>query len=804
MKPEDHPNIKLIKSALNNGLTDRQKLDFNNWREGTKIAAEPELKKLADQLWIEYESKKRQKPTQLQSVQARAPQGGRPSGFQGGGNGGGQQGGGPRHPAGGGDGPNARGASAKVFGEEFHNPYTFLSFGENPARQAPTLRSVDDLNTSAMQPDAQRHTGILELQIRTLSPLVTCEAEASSEKGGHKIYKALTLGDDVIMPASGIRGALRNLMTILSGSPLSYVDEEVWLCQGRDKNLGPAGKNSSENTPRNVFLARVIKEGSHRESGTVELGETRLKAYEDLESLARKASLSLSRPSGAHRGSKVYVSDSDLSMSETSGTPHPWEVKLSGRPINSKGKREGLFKGNNKTIELPAGLWAAYMGRNRHGQFPALKQGDLVWLEAKGSEIQKPEDVAGLHMARWTREGERLLELITSKHKSMLPDSLNNDGKVAIVSDMFGHVPLEDLAKEVSQPKGQLAPHFAARLRPENLVFKGASKTGLTKAVALAPLSAPHPGCAAFYRNNTKADRVANNKERGALRGYKVYRTSKEQGTGAPWLYEQQGVFDDKANPKNPEQNVNKTVDLLKAQSRGTLRIACRGLSADEMLLLLGACTVDWRLGGGKPLGLGHVQVVGLRFWDEDGEDQFLALSRPEGGPLALPEVWAQKLLNNAGLQKRLKLWQASQNPVARLSYPRAVSENRNKLDRGGHVWFGRHANPRKIMDTDNHPKGLEVIYVEGELKRSADNRDCIAAQVLPMFDGENPQADVLYGYDVFLGDGPEWKQISNNRQTSFKKAEKFDRNIHASNKHQSGGNQSSNRETRQEGRRDR
>ena len=89
--------------------------------------------------------------------------------------------------------------------------------------------------------------------------------------------------------------------------------------------------------------------------------------------------------------------------------------------------------------------------------------------------------------------------------------------KVDQVTDLFGQVPPDSKYD---------APIFAGRIRPENLVFHNAASS-LTKNVVLAPLSVPHPGCSAFYRdtNDPTDDALAKD-----VRGYKVYRTTLEEG----------------------------------------------------------------------------------------------------------------------------------------------------------------------------------------------------------------------------------------------------------------------------------
>ena len=105
-------------------------------------------------------------------------------------------------------------------------------------------------------------------------------------------------------------------------------------------------------------------------------------------------------------------------------------------------------------------------------------------------------------------------------------------------------------------------------------------------------------------------------------------------------------------------------------------------------------------------------------------------------------------------------MWIASQRPVDKLRYPRAVSENRNRITRGGHVWFQRHGQPRMVTGKDGGlpEPGLGPMYIDGQLLKTmresgfeVDNSEpMISGQVLPPLNPEDPDADLLYGHDGF------------------------------------------------------
>jgi hypothetical protein len=500
-----------------------------------------------------------------------------------------------------------------------------------------------------------------------------------------------------------VRGALRTLMTTITGGTLGYMDENLWLCQGRDAQLGPKGKTSLNSVPDNVFLAKVIRPGNATHDGVVQLGITDLEKAEVLGRIDDK------RPSNGKYNCQ------DLRHSGK-------EVRLSGRPVNRSGKREGLFSPTGPEITLPAELWRAYQGRNRHGDFPELKKGWLIWLEPATpgtTQINSAADVKSIQWARWGRRGQSLEEALKRYHEGIIPDSMNPDGKVDLVTGLFGQVPLKEGA----------AAAFAGRIRPANLVFEG-GKAKLETNITLAPLMPPHPGCVAFYRKNSNIDQISQD---GKLRGYKVYRTTEERGLDAPYCYAQQPVFN-KTKPSQPaQQKINKTVDLLNEGVTGSLELSLYSLTFDELSLLLHTCSVEWRLGGGKPFGLGHCHIDSLKLIDEFGDTMDV-----ESHKTPLPEE----------IQKRLDLYKKTQIPVKRLRYPRAVKPAKNPQSavKAGHAWFSRHAAPKKSSHDSYAPMGLETIWTDGELKQKTGNKDQIKAQPLPPV--EQAPNDVLYGYD--------------------------------------------------------
>lgn len=605
---------------------------------------------------------------------------------------------------------------AGELGSPFTNPYTFIPFPDIKHAQErfePSLLTADEFDNE------KRYTGVLNLKVKTLSPLMTLQSseKTDTDKTPQLEYrKALTIGNDVIVPATSIRGSLRNLMTILTGSALGYLDTNQWLCQNRDLSLGKT-RNNPKGHP---ILALVEEPGDSLRPGFIRLGKTELMNASDItdeKDLERFLPTTGKNPMDNEEG---------------------WMVKLSGKPVNTKGiKKEGLFLPNkepNARIEISPKLWADYENRNRFGGHPNLKKDDLVWIEPINPcafSVSCEKEIASLQWARWGKKGTNLKKALP---RHILPCASKKDGKVDMVTDLFGMVPMED----------GTAKAFASRIRCHNLIFKEGS-SHLVKDVTLAVLAQPHPGCIAFYRKGNAGD-VSRKSE---LKGYKVYRNSVDGD--CPWKYEVQGVYAN-SGKEEPASGKTKKVELLEKDSMGTLKIGIRALSKKEMSILLMTLAVDWKLGGEKPLGLGHCQVQKVEFTNEDGVSETLMERKDKEMPL--PNEFAE---NVKQYEERVKLYQKSQIPVKKLRYPRAVGKNNHDVRREGLQWFSRHATPQRDKD------GLQRLYM-------IDGRT-FAGQVLPELSLNGD--DSLYGYDLI----PVGEIQKRDKKTLYGSFEPFDEN---------------------------
>lgn len=182
-----------------------------------------------------------------------------------------------------------------------------------------------------------------------------------------------------------------------------------------------------------------------------------------------------------------------------------------------------------------------------------------------------------------------------------------------------------------------------------------------------------------------------------------------------------------------------------------------------------------------------------------------LVMTKPNEGLAELPKKLKSELNKDEQLKSRLELWQKTQEPIEQLRYPRAAVRNKNKNNWGGHVWYQRHATPKKPQKEGEPPKGLQMLHITGELSTKVGNKDLLRAQPLPKFNPLIINEDVLYGYDLYTANDSSWG-IKPTEQTNYfqhGKFEVYDPSKHTSPEDHSGGNQSQNRATKNQDRKD-
>lgn len=618
---------------------------------------------------------------------------------------------------------------------KFHNPYTFIPFSSKIERGTRLLQTEDEVQNTLK-------SGVIEVEVTTVRPLISLHpVELTGKKNEDKFparYNALTIGEDVIVPATSIRGQLRSLSTILTGSSLSTLDMDCWIYEHQ--------RGTSVVDEKKLFLAEVLNPGNSSKPGTIRLfKEVRLVSRNALvECLNSKDKQSDFNNFPEDIKNKRFilenVRDFPVNIDPTNMLPvneivlerrirecapnnsEGWRVRPSGTPVGlrytatkkllenlsskTRVKKEAMVRGEGLELVLPQKYWRQYEDVNPQNRHP-LEKGTIIWLEPADdalTAITNVDQIRSIQWTRWSKKTRMLCEGISSEY---WPDfAQSKPDQVDAVTNLFG---------QVNSSNYEDVPEFAGRIRAENLVFSGAKKT--LENLPLAPLAQPHVGCFQFYKKKGP-------KGQWMFRGYKVYRVSKDDDT--PWKYGVQFVCDNQGKMEDfNQQNQGKWVQKLPAGQIGHVRIAFRGLTDAELALLYTVCTTKWRLGSGKPFGLGLCATRAcVQLWNDDGT-------------ISAPSV--NSLLPAPEIANRKTLWEATQQPVAKVRYPRAGNRTQrnalnNNIHRGGHCWFS-------LFSSAQGNYTLKDLHMA--------NGSNIPGQLLPEFDIRNPSADWLDHLDI-------------------------------------------------------
>lgn len=139
--------------------------------------------------------------------------------------------------------------------EDFVNPYNFVPFAgdpkDNPEGLAPALPQGHD----RLVPDT--HTGVLEIRLKTVTPLLLVDQSRAQVVGGHKTLPC-RIGQDgrPQLPASAVRGVLRSAFEAVTNSAFGVFDRR-WA--------NPLAMRNPARSALNVRLARVSRDGSSLE-----------------------------------------------------------------------------------------------------------------------------------------------------------------------------------------------------------------------------------------------------------------------------------------------------------------------------------------------------------------------------------------------------------------------------------------------------------------------------------------------------------------------------------------------------------
>jgi len=548
----------------------------------------------------------------------------------------------------------------------FINPYTFVPFAEEVRREPPA-------GHGALV--ASRLAGSLRLTFTTRTPLLI---RWPNPDGARRSFPVRLLDDGQrvpIVPGSSLKGALRSLHETMAGGCLRVVDQDfvpVYRDPARARDgswtLAKVEAADSDGFPTDLRLCdeivwveatelhRVVPAASLRTGTTVGLDTT--KVVRNAQAARREL-----QPGGVRAGSDWVVLVTDA---KARSAAHPYHCAV-GRPrFSTRNVSPAAWETYLRCVEGsddvrrsqqgsggPAGDQAVTFRSSligyRRTASRALRAGDVVWVRTDGPVRQEATVTAIALSALWRSPGrgpvrERFPASLRPCHD---PDDL------CVSCRLFGAVDDEG-GQRTGEQRG-----YRGHVRVgEARAVEGAR---ISRPPPLAPLGAPRPGAGQFYLVHDRA--AAGNTEHRPAREWGAEAEGPEARRLRGRKYYWHGDPDEQrpaprhlARPHHTH-DMAEQVELVDPGATFQAAISFENLSPYELGSLLavldpaaalhdvvppGYATTPRlaaRLGGGKPLGLGSIE---LRY---DDLRVHTAGSRYGDGTVAHPEVRPEELV---------------------------------------------------------------------------------------------------------------------------------------------------------------
>lgn len=524
--------------------------------------------------------------------------------------------------------------------ERFINPYTFVPFPQGLEPE-----SIREKPAGHERLDNGRLSGWLDVRWRALTPLLI----RGREKDG--AWRFPTRPDEQgvrspILPGSSLKGAIRSLHETMSGGCLRILDADyVPVYRDPARVRGPGWTlaridATDDGRPTRLTLCDdvvwVVVEALHEALGGPSALRTGATVNLDLSGVRLGPGDRKELTSGAMQGEEWAILMTDAgarnprhryfaAVGHLSGPAAIVEEEAWRRYRIAVDGADDVRRRRLGTIS-PADRWAAVelegqrIG-DRHLARTELERGDVVWVqvEQRGGE-RVVTNIALSYL--WRRLGD--VEMGRRVPPAFLP--CRPPEALCMSCRLFGSVDAEADARSASDIQRGYRGHVRFQ---EGRAVDGVS---ILEPIELAPMGAPRPGAGQMYliHDGTPASSSAERpaREWGAatdrseprpLRGRKHY------WHGDPVLQDPPRHRRRRGRPGQSDKMVT-SVELADSKSQFESRIVFENISTAELGSLL--CTLQpelvledrippgyaesrlaLRLGGGKPFGLGTVQV---------------------------------------------------------------------------------------------------------------------------------------------------------------------------------------------------
>jgi CRISPR-associated protein (TIGR03986 family) len=638
----------------------------------------------------------------------------------------------------------------------FHNPYNFVPALPRNDKKVADTELGDHLPVGHHAYLADYWTGSISVKLKTKTPLLLNDASrVEIDENGHKTFP-MSLGADgrPHIASTSIKGMLRSAYEIVTNSRLSiFTGHDDCLAY---RNPPSPGNGRNENKP---VLIPAIVVGNKPDEMSFKLLKyeklanygyaIKLPRYRDREGGGSQNEVfALQYCEEPHNlpvdGNKVWVIHNAKGVAEKispwSETPPDekadWKtgwVCITGENINKK-RYERVFVEGDNDREIPVSeqhkqIWKQlicnYKKTNTRGikkrdkqnesydAYLGSKPGETAFSQHIWKEDSEALDFGTLCYVTLDSQGDiTTLSPVTISRQlySLSPDSLLDDAlKLRPATSLNNLSPVERVFGWANQ-KGSSAYKGQLRIKSVQCDSSNAIET-LEPPVPLAILSSPKPEQARFYVAQDTRGKPLSEPEKGkgysmtsGIRGRKVYPHHLKGLQHQEWK---------RTDNKKDDQNFS-TKAWVKQGQEFTVEIQVNNLSSVELgallwILDLGA-NYYHRLGAGKPLGFGSIQVEidwgntalcrgkQLKAFYEN-----LAASHPKGEDvLSCVDLYKKEFCQAYGPNKEFNNIQIIQafcqaangfDDNLPIHYPRLTPEKRNntkKEDNPIFDWFGK------------------------------------------------------------------------------------------------------------------
>lgn len=483
----------------------------------------------------------------------------------------------------------------------FSYPYNFVSLG----REENIKRSEIKKGTNS---------GKIKCNLKNLTPLFIGNKDNSTKTEEFSMTLKIGEKEKYVVPASTIKGELRNIIEVLTTSCIKNVEDERLL------HRTAAGKR------KNVF-GIIKKFPTDHDKGIVIIAD-KVKINREV---LKKIQNGKYNKEGFYSGIKVnslkddWIKKAGINTKYPKGSPDP-------NAINTIKQFEELTRGgtNEAIIWYSSSIYGKMYEkllilRDRNDpkncrEFTKDDYEDLKYLITQRKEIEEKKD-KNFYIDKLKENDAIIFEDNNGKIKDfafseiprirykyspleLVPKNFRpckEKDKLCFACRLFGTI--GDNSKNDSSTKSHLKPAYASRVFISDAISIKEKNSNFEENLILKSLGEPHPSLTRFYLENEEGY----DSDKTVIRGRKFYWHHSEKIKAGVGFKNYLKTISD-----NEKSNTNSRINLLKLQDF-EFEVAFRDLTDDELGILLYSLELEGNMlhkfGKGKAFGLGSCKI---------------------------------------------------------------------------------------------------------------------------------------------------------------------------------------------------